>query len=424
MKPHWIIPIVLALFLLPFGWRFIDNATISGELSYYYLDTFPFSVMPLSSFGHWILASAVTLLFVLLVSRLVGQWTDGSDHLIVLLFFVGTPATIYLSSQPTIYLYALVLVALALNLVSSRYPLLMLLPLAGLLLFDWITVLCASIIITAYLLFVEKKHLAWAVAGLLSTFFIIHSIYTRPFAFEILAERTLLTELFSDLGGVYGISLFVFLLALIGLVITWSKKRMFIPLYCAVLLLLALFFLNRAALLFLYPLLSLLAGYAFLYFWQREWTLPFVHFLTIAVLGYGMLFSALSYVTVVVNDKPTPEMLESTAWLRDHPFYKDDVVLSLPEYGYILGYGSHPFVTPMSADYELRLNVSNALFHSRDLKRTEALMVENEISMIWMDAAMRTLWKSDDGLLYLFRASGRFVKVYDDDGIEMWRLKD
>jgi hypothetical protein len=65
-----------------------------------------------------------------------------------------------------------------------------------------------------------------------------------------------------------------------------------------------------------------------------------------------------------------------------------------------------------------------ALLRSRDLRRTQALVEAGNITYVWIDPAMKEgqVWDSkDDGLLFLLR-KGHFARVYDEDGIELWRL--
>ena len=416
--------IALVVLLLPFLLRFYQNKTIAGGLSYFYLSAFP-SLFPFSFAYQWLISITLTLLFLLLVLFIVHSCNVSAEkEFIIMLFMIVTPTTLYLSSQPTVYLYALLCIAASLSILSTRFHYLSIIPFAGLLFFDWTALLSGVAYIIAYLIFFDKKKLLPIPLSFLLLFTIIHFIYSRPFAFAQLAERSYLVELFSDLGGVYGFSLFIVLLSIIGLAFTWRWKKEYIPLYGLILVLCLLVLWSRAALLFLYPILSVLAAHAFTYFWKREWVLPFVHILTIAVLCYGILFSMLSYGTTIVFGPPGADMIDGVQWLRSHPFYYDDVVLSHQKNGFFIDYGSKAFVTPLSSVQTV--NVSTTIFQSKDFKKTQGLLRENAISLILIDPTMkREVWKTeDDGLLYLFRTSGYFVKVYDADGIEMWRVKE
>ena len=416
--------IAALVFLLPFLLRFYQNRTLPGDISYYYFSAFP-HLFPFSFAAQWLVNSSLTLVFLALVSFIIGGWDVSSEEqFFMMIFLIMSPATLYLSSQPTPYLYALLCIAASLALVTTHFSYLMVVPFAGLIFFDWTALVCGVAIVSAYTLFLNKKKFLFVPLATLLLFIIVHFLTPLSFIFAQLAERSFLIELFSDLGGAFGLSLFIFILSIIGFALTWKKKKEYIPLYVLSFLLFLLFVWSRAALLFFYPILSILAAHAFTYFWRREWTLPFVHILTIAVLSYGVLFSTLAYGTTLVYDPPSPELMTSVQWLHNHPFYNHDVVLSLPRNGFFNDYGSTAFVTPFSSVENV--NITHTIFNSRDLKKTAGLLQSNNISIILIDDAMkRSLWNTDDdGLLFLFRTSGSFVKVYDTTGIEMWKFKD
>ena len=415
--------IALVVLLLPFLLRFYQNKTLAGGLSYFYLSSFP-SLFQFTFALQWLISIALTLLFLIFILFIVHSYNVSSEkEFIIMLFMIAAPTTLYLSSQPTVYLHALICITACLSILSTRFYYLSIIPFIGLLFFDWTSLLSGVAYIIAYLIFFDKKKLLPVPFVFLFIFSIVNLFYPSPFVFAPLVERAYLVELFSDLGGAYGFSLFIVLLSIIGLAFTWRWKKEYIPLYTLIFVLCLLVIWSQSALLFLYPIFSVLAAHAFMYFWKREWILPFVHILTIAVLCYGILFSMLSYGTTIVFGPPGADMIDGVQWLRSHPFYYDDVVLSHQKNGFFIDYGSKAFVTPFSDAQTL--NVSTTLFQSKDFKKTQGLLHEYAISLILVDPIMkREVWKTDDeGLLYLFRTSGAFFKVYDSDGIEMWKVR-
>ena len=73
----------------------------------------------------------------------------------------------------------------------------------------------------------------------------------------------------------------------------------------------------------------------------------------------------------------------------------------------------------------MKNNITQEIFKSREFKRTVQLLEDNKISIIWIDKSMKNgqVWNSnDEGLLYMFR-NDRFLKIYDTNGIEIWRFK-
>ena len=75
-------------------------------------------------------------------------------------------------------------------------------------------------------------------------------------------------------------------------------------------------------------------------------------------------------------------------------------------------------------DVEVKLNDSNEMFYSSDLGRTKELFTKYSIEYIWIDKRMKNeVWeRPEQGLLFLFRNSETFKKLYDKNGIEVWQV--
>ncbi|MBI4153230.1 hypothetical protein HY497_01790, partial [Candidatus Woesearchaeota archaeon] len=194
---------------------------------------------------------------------------------------------------------------------------------------------------------------------------------------------------------------------------------------CIVLLLVFFLLAGEPALYFLNPLVVIFASSAYVSLWRKEWALSLVRTLTLATLAYGILFSGLAYITQEVYSGPTPNLLASVEWLRNHPFYSDSVVLSHPQKGFWLESDGVQRAYVHYFSNESQKNVTQKIFASRDFKKTSALLEENNISLIWIDEEMRNgqVWnEKDEGLLFLLNSEA-FLKVYDARGVEIWRFK-
>lgn len=457
--PHLFLVIIFASFIVfgaPVFFRLgQDNATLIGEYPYSYLTSSPrafdifglfVSSLHLPLVGYWFLSIAGTLLFVFLFYRLVRlNCTDMLYRQVTLFLIFVTPITLYLAHVLAPYLAALILITIGLNLFHSRLRSLAFLPFTGLLFFDWLVFLSASVIVTGYLFFVQsslygpttstphfrhshkrgKAHMFFLLS-FVAAFIVVHFFLPPPSVLETLPQELSLTDFFSDFGSIHGFGIFVVLLSFVGIVRSWAYKRQLVPAYLGLCLFVALFFfLSPNALIFLYPFVILFAASALVYFWRRTWYVHYLRFLTLAILIYGAIFSGFSYAQRIAALPPDQNVFDSMQWLRGHASLSE-VVLSHPQKGFWIAYGSglSPFIDYLEEDYPHRIAIAQTLFASRDLKKTTSLLEANNISIIWIDNDMKNgqVWtENDEGILFLFR-NERFKKVYSREGIEIWRF--
>ena len=420
------------LFALRF---FMGNPTIPGVYPYYYLLSSSqsgygifhlfVSFLHLSFRGYWVVSILGTLLLFALFYNLLHIHHRHPVFVFASVFlFVLTPTTLYLSAFFGPYLFALILLCFVLLLIRSNHPLIAGVPFIGLLFFDQLVFFCTITLIATYLAFLERRNtIFWF---LFASFFsyITRSIFFWPPVFQPISEQHLFISLFSDLGGLYGVGFFVIILGIIGIAQSWQSKKIFLPAYLSLLVFFVIYqSLSPLALLFFYPLIIFFAASGFLYFWERDWSLPLVRFLTLALILYGVLFSGISYIGHTASLPPTPLVFDSLDWFRIHA-PSSSVVLSHPSRGFWLSYGSGlvPFVDYTHSDFALRSGIASELFASRDIKKTIPLLEHYNISFIWIDPAMKNgeVWRgNDEGILFLFR-NERFKRVYNQNGIEIW----
>ena len=76
-------------------------------------------------------------------------------------------------------------------------------------------------------------------------------------------------------------------------------------------------------------------------------------------------------------------------------------------------------------DVKNKLDDSDVIFYSRNLKKTISLLDKYDISYILIDSEMKQgqVWtEKEEGLFFLFSNSESFKKIYDKKGIEIWRV--
>lgn len=429
----------LFFFSIPLATRFMmGNPTLPGEYPYHYITpsshsffSSPFhfvaSSAPLSLFSYGIiLIIGGTLLFVLFYALLRIHFPDRFFLTVTSLLFIFSPTTTYLASFFSPYLFALLFLLSGLLLLHSRFPFLSLLPFSFLLFFDWLAFISSFIIIFCTILLIRHKNQASLPLLFAGLSFIISFFYSRPLAFEVFPFSTPFLNIFSDFGALHGLSFFVFLLSITGMFLQLRRDTSFVPVYLALCSFVLLFaFMSIHALLFFTPILIIFASFGFVRFWDRSWVLFPIRTLTLLALTYGVLFSSFSYTHSITQLSPSPAIFDSLHWLQTYAS-PGSAVLSHPEKGFWISYGSHltPFVTYLTPDYPARFSSAETLFHSRDLKKTMALFEYSSIFYIFIDRDMKSgqVWREpDEGLLFLFR-NERFKKVYDQEGIEIWKF--
>jgi hypothetical protein len=235
----------------------------------------------------------------------------------------------------------------------------------------------------------------------------------------------------SDLGGLVSFSFFTLLLAGVGLIVTWKRKKEFYFIYPFMLLLFIIsFFLGDYANIYQNFIICILAGYGFYNLWHRKWSLKVMKNLTLLVIVCGIIFSTTAYLSRISYSQPNSDVLESLVWLRDNSD-SGAVVLSHPNNGFwIEAIAKRHVVLDGSFDYisslDEKVDDTNEIFASRNLQRTSDLLNKYNISYIWVNDEMKNglVWsKGDEGLLFLLKNSENFKKLKSYNGIDIWEFR-
>ena len=75
-------------------------------------------------------------------------------------------------------------------------------------------------------------------------------------------------------------------------------------------------------------------------------------------------------------------------------------------------------------DVNKRFNQSMTFLQSTNLEEGKQFLTTYKVVYIYVDDEIRKrLWREDDdGLLYLFKYSKQFKRIYHNNGVEIWRL--
>jgi hypothetical protein len=238
-----------------------------------------------------------------------------------------------------------------------------------------------------------------------------------------------LDDFFSDLGGSYGFGMFNFLLALIGLLVMWRKKsKMFYGQLTLILLSLLFLVIDYNTVFQVSFFAAVLAGMGFWALQDRNWSLKVVKNLIMVLIICGFLFSSISYIGRISASEPNKELYNALSWLKENPSdnltvfsdYKNGIwVQSIAGFGTIAD--SNFYYAP---DLTKRLDDTNTILSSRNLKKTYDLLARYNVKYILITPRMKKeYWKDEnEGLLFLFSNSETFKIVYNIQDVEIWEF--
>ncbi|MEK6845179.1 MAG: hypothetical protein AABY26_00350 [Nanoarchaeota archaeon] len=272
-----------------------------------------------------------------------------------------------------------------------------------------------------FLLFRRSSSLRLSLSIILSTailttinFFLLNlPIVSGPFHLE----KTL-PDLLSDLGGIGGIPLFTFLLAVLGFALAWREKKYR---YAYVFLLVALpaYFLHTQFGFLLSLVLIFFATAGTIIIFEHNWSLPLLKKYTAFLLLLGLLFSTTTYLDRFSQLSPSGSETEALTWLKDN-VPENSPIFSTPENSYYLSYFAQkePLYYMNSPDSE-KVNLTLTLLSSTYSSITFPLLEKHQISVLYLPLHVKQALSSEQGLIPLLR-NERFKMVHSNEGAEVW----
>lgn len=203
---------------------------------------------------------------------------------------------------------------------------------------------------------------------------------------------------FAELGTLGGQSLFILLLAITGIVLSWSKKT-YPYLLSALYTLAAGFFfsdLRFAAVI----AATVTVGYAIKALRERDWRLESVRNVSILLVVCGLLFAATVTINEATQAPPTPETQHLIHFLT----HTEEPVFALPEHHEILHWQAIPIAY---TDYETVL-----------ISRNIDVTGPNLPPLIILNAADEA-----DNLRFLIDVTDRFSVVYTNEEWTVWEVR-
>ncbi|MBN2368269.1 hypothetical protein JXC34_04575, partial [Candidatus Woesearchaeota archaeon] len=243
-------------------------------------------------------------------------------------------------------------------------------------------------------------------------------------------RQNFLILLVSGLGSRAGMSFFSVILAIVGFGQMWkSKKRFLISVVVILFLLLLTQYFGESFNIYAVWLVSGLAGIGYFWLIKREWNLPLIRTLSLALIFCGLFFSAVSFYDRLPDEKPNPELADAL-WFLEQNSDKQELIVSSVENGNFIRFFSKRQVLldemlNNNVDPEKLNMVLKEIFYSRNLENTKRILKTLEIRYFVITPDMKSggVWnKDDDGLLFLFRNKDAFQRIYSESGIEIWKF--
>ncbi|MBW3018863.1 hypothetical protein KY329_01595 [Candidatus Woesearchaeota archaeon] len=227
----------------------------------------------------------------------------------------------------------------------------------------------------------------------------------------------------SDLGGIYGISVFVVLLMVVAAAVLWSNKAKYYSIFALLVGMFGACFFYPELLIYANVFICGLAGFALSWLQKRKWQLAFLRDVSLLVLFCGLLFSAVAHTAAIAHSPPSDEFFD----VLDIPKGR---VLTHPNYGFWLqsqGFTviADPYVNSLP-DAESRLESLDNIFKTNSLKDAKKILDHYEVDYVLLTDEMRQglVWNdSDSGLAFLVSNPETFKIVRNADTVDIWRVK-
>ncbi|MBD3319297.1 hypothetical protein GF342_05305 [Candidatus Woesearchaeota archaeon] len=251
--------------------------------------------------------------------------------------------------------------------------------------------------------------------------------FTSRFRFE---QPPVLERLFFDFGAPYGISVFLGLLALVGLYVLWEHKRQFSAAVLALVAIIAYSIYNNMALHYAHLATLFLAVVAAEALLERRWSLPYVKIAFIVMLITALLSTASTAFSLAVQHSPDPSLKQSLDWLRGQGD-SEDVVFTHPAYGHYITAIADKRVLLDNAPQRIREAESIwlttlELLHTTDREELKTLIEREQITYILLTDELSNglVWeKPRRGLAYATEDFEMFKKIYERSGIRLYKVQ-
>ncbi len=234
----------------------------------------------------------------------------------------------------------------------------------------------------------------------------------------------------AELGGKFGISIFLMLLAIAGLAALWKRRYQYLNVYLSLLLFILLAIYLVWPVIHLNFIVSMLAAIGLFNILSIRWESKMIRNFTIFLMCSGLAFAFFSYLSYLSDMNPKQGIIDSLQVLNAES-NPGDIVLSHYSNGFwIEGIASR--ISFMDANFVYAPDVnsryydSEKIFHSKSIDEVTNLLDNHNIKYIWITKEMKSgqVWQTEDeDLLFLLRYDIKFKKLFSNQDAEIWWYK-
>jgi hypothetical protein len=287
------------------------------------------------------------------------------------------------------------------------------------------------IVLVGYLI-MEKKIKNIFPLSILFVVYMGEYVFMQPPWYQAISNTGLdfMQRLVYDLGGVLGISLFVIILACIGVFYRWKKKKTLWPVYGMVfLLLIGVGLVGDEFVVYALIPLAYFAAFGFYQLCWQDWEVKYLKQASVMIILCGLLFSTVSYTSGIVAAEPTTQEIQAVQALAD--MVDEGTVLSHPHNAFLIESIAKKTVVLDNLqgsflDQEQKEQDLQKLFQTRSVEDASRLMQKYDIQYVMVTESMRNgkVWHTEnEGLLFLLNTN-LFKKVYENDDVTLWKVKN
>jgi hypothetical protein len=370
-----------------------------------------------------ILSISLSLIYIIIVYLITKKFFPHEISLVASFLIVFTPIFTYSLLVFNDNILAVIIVLLSLYLIILEHNILKIIGITLSFSIPFISlfhVFTFTLLLWTYTTYNRRvRYMFYITSALLLALAAIQHIGTH---IEIRIRENLLSGTLTDLGGMYGFGTFTIILAIIGFSYSWSRKKELWPVYISLFFLLFSWIFTPDAGLLLMIFLSVFSGYALIRFHINRWKLTQIKKVSILLIYCGLLFSFISYTTVLTSEQPNRNTIDNLEMLK--PKIKGEVILTDIELKTYIEYFTDNTVINQDKNDRIK-NDTNKILYGRNLDKAIALLVDYNISHIIITEEMKNgkIWREDgEGLLFLLQNKDTFKKIFNTTTIEAWKV--
>ncbi len=277
---------------------------------------------------------------------------------------------------------------------------------------DIASTLLLLVILAVYFIVVRREYKVLALSPLGVAIILLFAnllILSLPFAAEPFNVQSHIQDIFADLGGLSGVSIFLAITAIIGIIFTWRRKNHYIAYILLPIVLLLYVFTAQM----LFPLTILIAFFAtvgFIQLFESTWHLATLKRFTFLLLLLGILFTSMTFMARMDVHSFETAQADGLVWIQETTGASANI-FTLEESKYLSEYYS---TRDTFSEHDLK-GILDVIY----VNELFPILEEYEITHIYLTQEMKASLPQETGLLFLLK-NERFKLAYQRQGVEVW----